>query len=142
MEGAFPTQGMPDLGMDLGSIAMTWADAGDGELNTALLSQEWEALFGGEKAHFGAPPALEKENPGRGVRAGSGHGAMGSPGWEPRQALATPCASSSSVHAPSFPRAKGCGCVYWVPPAFGRAGWTRGALGSCDGAGAGLSITR
>lgn len=40
MEGAFPTPGMPDLVVGLGSVRMTQAGAGDGELNAALPSQE------------------------------------------------------------------------------------------------------
>lgn len=64
MEGAFPSQGMMNLVVDLGSIRMTQAGAGDGELNPALPPWEWEALMGGKKAPFGVLPALEKQNPG------------------------------------------------------------------------------
>lgn len=40
VEGTFPTQGMV---VELGSIRITWAAAGGGQLNLALPSWEWEA---------------------------------------------------------------------------------------------------
>ena len=79
MAGAFPAQRMLDLVVELGSVGMTQAGAGEGELNPALPSWDREASMGGGKN----PGVRGIKTWGEGCRAGSGHGAMGSPGWNP-----------------------------------------------------------
>lgn len=88
MEGVFPTQGIPDLVVDLGSIGMTRAGAGDGELNTALPSRAAEALMGGEKSPFWGAASFGEAKPGaRGAERGLGMGRWGHQAGNPPRSL-------------------------------------------------------
>lgn len=99
MEGAFPAQGMPDLVVNLGSIGMTRAGAGDGELNTALPSWEWEASMAGKKSPFwGAASFGEAKPAASGAERGLGMEQWGrQAGNPPRSSLRLVVLRPSSV---------------------------------------------
>lgn len=97
----FPPQGMLVMVVDLRSIRLTQAGAGDGDLNPALPSQQWDASVRGKKPLLGHWELWGSKTWGKGCRAGSGHGPVWSPGCERPQVLTVTCGSPSFMCAPS-----------------------------------------